>query len=75
MTGHPLNDLPKALRLGLFKTVYLLLDRTEDEWPKVSFSLLRPRGALSPEPTSAPTQDRPPERWMPPSASQWMASD
>ena len=48
MTGHPLNNLPKALVLNLFKTVYLLLDRTEDEWAKMSFFLLGPRGALSP---------------------------
>ena len=43
VNGHPLNVRPKALVLDLVKTVYLLLNRTEDEWAKVSFSLLGPR--------------------------------
>ena len=51
VNGHPLNVLPKALVLDLVKTVYLLLDRTEDEWAKVSFSLLGPE---EPSPRSPP---------------------
>ena len=58
LNEHPLNVLPKALVLDLVKTVYLLLDRTKDEWAKVSFSLLGPEEPFPRSPPLPRPEDR-----------------